>query len=78
MSPLFLTLGYGIMKAFPPDMNTAKSRQNEIKSLTTFVAKCVSRLTGERSTMTEEEAALVSARANEAALRLMLLIDEQG
>ena len=56
--------------------NTTSSRKSEIKSLTSTLAGYVSRLTMERSTLSEAESALLSARANETMLRLLVLQSE--
>lgn len=56
--------------------NTTSSRKSEIKNLTRTLAGYVSRLTTERSTLDEAESALLSARANEAMLRLLVLQSE--
>jgi hypothetical protein len=56
--------------------NTTSSRKSEIKSLTRTLAGYVSRLTMERSTLSEAESALLSARANETMLRLLVLQSE--
>ena len=57
-------------------MKTKASVQTEIRQLTHALAGYVSRLTSERSTLTEEESALLSARANETMLRLLVLDSE--
>jgi hypothetical protein len=57
-------------------MKTKASVQTEIRQLTRALAGYVSRLTSERSTLTEEESALLSARANETMLRLLVLDSE--
>lgn len=56
--------------------NTTSSRKSEIKNLTRTLAGYVSRLTMERSTLSEAESALLSARANETMLRLLVLQSE--
>lgn len=56
--------------------NTTSSKKSEIKSLTSTLAGYVSRLTMERSTLSEAESALLSARANETMLRLLVLQSE--
>jgi hypothetical protein len=56
--------------------NTTSSKKSEIKSLTSTLAGYVSRLTTERSTLDEAESALLSARANEVMLRLLVLQSE--
>jgi uncharacterized protein involved in exopolysaccharide biosynthesis len=57
-------------------MKTKASAQAEIRQLTRILAGYVSRLTSERSTLSEEESALLSARANETMLRLLVLDSE--
>lgn len=57
-------------------MKTKSSVNAEIKNLTLALAGYVSTLTTQRSTLTEEESATLSARANEAMLRLMVLQGE--
>ena len=59
-----------------PKMKTKSSVNAEIKNLTLALAGYVSTLTTQRSTLTEEESATLSARANEAMLRLMVLQGE--
>lgn len=56
--------------------NTTSSKKSEIKNLTRTLAGYVSRLTMERSTLSEAESALLSARANETMLRLLVLQSE--
>lgn len=56
--------------------NTTSSKKSEIKNLTSILAGYVSRLTMERSTLSEAESALLSARANETMLRLLVLQSE--
>lgn len=57
-------------------MKTKASVQTEINALTRTLAGYVSRLTTERSTLSEDESALLSARANETMLRLLVLQSE--
>ena len=57
-------------------MKTKASAQAEIHELTRHLAGYVSRLTSERSTLSEDESALLSARANETMLRLLVLQSE--
>ena len=57
-------------------MKTKASVQTEIHELTRILAGYVSRLTTERSTLSEDESALLSARANETMLRLLVLQSE--
>jgi hypothetical protein len=57
-------------------MKTKASVNTEIRQLTRTLAGYVSRLTSERSTLSEEESALLSARANETMLRLLVLDSE--
>lgn len=57
-------------------MKTKASVNAEIAALTRTLAGYVSRLTSERSTLSEEESALLSARANETMLRLLVLQSE--
>lgn len=57
-------------------MNKYTSKKNEIHALTRTLAGYVSRLTTERSTLDEAESALLSARANEVMLRLLVLQTE--
>ena len=57
-------------------MKTKASVNAEIRQLTRTLAGYVSRLTSERSTLSEEESALLSARANETMLRLLVLDSE--
>ena len=57
-------------------MKTKASVQTEITALTRILAGYVSRLTSERSMLSEAESALLSARANETMLRLMVLQSE--
>ena len=56
--------------------NTTSSKKSEITALTRTLAGYVSRLTTERSTLDEAESALLSARANEVMLRLLVLQTE--
>lgn len=56
--------------------NTTSSKKSEITALTRTLAGYVSRLTTERSTLDEAESALLSARANEVMLRLLVLQSE--
>ena len=54
-------------------MKTKASVNSEINRLTLTLAGYVTRLTAERSILSEEETALLSARANETMLRLLVL-----
>lgn len=57
-------------------MKNTASIQKEIKNLTLALAGYVSTLTTKRSTLSEEESATLSARANETMLRILVLQGE--
>lgn len=57
-------------------MKNTATVKSEVLALTRSLAGYVSRLTTERSTLDEAESALLSARANETMLRLLVLQSE--
>jgi hypothetical protein len=57
-------------------MKNTATVKSEVNALTRTLAGYVSRLTTERSTLSEAESALLSARANETMLRLLVLQSE--
>ena len=57
-------------------MKNTATVKSEVLALTRTLAGYVSRLTTERSTLDEAESALLSARANETMLRLLVLQSE--
>lgn len=57
-------------------MKNTATVKSEVHALTRTLAGYVSRLTMERSTLSEAESALLAARANETMLRLLVLQSE--